>query len=388
MARITYMENQKNHWKAEISVTKFGVRKRRNKSFRLKRDAKAWAAKMEVQKHKGVNYINADMKFPKYFDMRFKRVKAAQVAEPTRRTYEYTSAKVSAYFQNVTVGAVSRENLQGFFNQLHLAKASMVKMLIHIRACLDDAVLEGTIYRNPARRIIRLDYDNLKTKDKADKIMSDVEYHKVRDYLMTQEILLFNVNRVVLMVIVQTGLRVGEALALRYDDIDFDKYTLTVDESYESRDGIIKDPKTEAGFRVIPITKQLAQRLASWQKYQAKELKARGIDNSDNFVMMGMHGLPMDTNVNRSFEQLQTKLHITNHYSTHMLRHTLASNLIKKGINIEYVARFLGHSSADITRNYYVGIQKEDVQMYDQRVLAMLAGKAYTPDINAVAKLA
>ena len=104
---------------------------------------------------------------------------------------------------------------------------------------------------------------------------------------------------------------------------------------------------------------------------------------------MGMHGkLPVDSNVNKSFDQLQKKLGLSHRYSTHMLRHTLASNLIKQGVNIEYVSRFLGHSNADITRDYYVGISDEDMDMYNQRVLDMLAGKSADADDGATAKLA
>lgn len=389
MARISYIENQKKHWKAEVSVTKFGIRKRRNKSFTLKRDAKRWATEMEMQKIKGVNFINADLYLPVYFDLWFKKYKFKKVTEPTKRTYQYTASKLKLYFSETKVRDVSRHNLQLFFNQLGLSKASMLKMLMQIRACLDDAVNEGTIYRNPARRTIRLDYDYNKTKQKQDKIMSIEEYHIVRDYLLNQSFQLWNVNRVVLMIISQTGLRVGEALALRYSDVDCVNKTLAVDESYESRDGVIKEPKTNAGYRVIPITDQLIEKINEWHVIQDKQLKARGISNDDGFVMMEMHGkLPVDVNVNKSFEQLQKKLGLSRRYSTHMLRHTLASNLIKQGVNIEYVSRFLGHSNADITRDYYVGISDEDMDMYNQRVVDMLTDDSRDHDDDRISKLA
>lgn len=389
MARISYIENQKKHWKAEVSVTKFGIRKRRNKSFKLKRDAKRWATEMEMQKIKGVNFINADLNFPVYFELWFKKYKLKKLTEPTKRTYQYTLSKLQRYFSEIKVRDVTRHNLQLFFNQLGLSKASMLKMLMHIRACLDDAVNEGTIYRNPARRTIRLDYDYTKTKQKKDKIMTIEEYRLVRDFLLNQEFQLWNVNRVALMVISQTGLRIGEALALRYGDVDHTRKTLTVDESYESRDGIVKEPKTNAGYRVIPISDRLIGKIDEWHNIQHKQLKARGIANDGNFIMMGMHGkLPVDSNVNKSFDQLQKKLGLSNRYSTHMLRHTLASNLIKQGVNIEYVSRFLGHSNADITRDYYVGISDEDMGMYNQRVLDMLAGKSADADDGGTAKLA
>ena len=151
----------------------------------------------------------------------------------------------------------------------------------------------------------------------------------------------------------------------------------------------MKEPKTNEGYRVIPISDRLIGKIDEWHNIQDKQLKARGIANDGNFLMMGMHGkLPVDSNVNKSFDQLQKNLGLSHRYSTHMLRHTLASNLIKQGVNIEYVSRFLGHSNADITRDYYVGISDEDMDMYNQRVLDILAGKSADVDDGATAKLA
>lgn len=79
-----------------------------------------------------------------------------------------------------------------------------------------------------------------------------------------------HVNWMALMIISQTALRAGECLALKYDD--FEHNTIRVDESWDSIDQILKEPKTKHANRPIPIPAQAMTVIHRWITYHRQEL--------------------------------------------------------------------------------------------------------------------
>lgn len=122
--------------------------------------------------------------------------------------------------ENIKMADLSRDRIQNIFNGLGLAHETARKDLNHLRTCLRDAYNDGVINRNPASGTIRIVADPQRTKSDDCKFMSVKDFRKVQTFLMNYDYRLSDVNRMVLMVISQTTLRVGEALALRHDDIN------------------------------------------------------------------------------------------------------------------------------------------------------------------------
>ena len=145
-----------------------------------------------------------------------------------------------------------------------------------------------------------------------------------------------------------TGLRIGELLALEWDDIDFSKAELKV--SKTCHDGRNKDgkfgritelPKTTNSRRTIAIPKQLLPLL--------REMKKK---SKSNLVISGEKPLFVRS-YQRSFELLLNKLGIPRH-GFHTLRHTFATRAIECGVDVKTLSETLGHKNASITLNRYV----------------------------------
>lgn len=100
--------------------------------------------------------------------------------------------------------------------------------------------------------------------------------------------------------VLQTGLRTGELVGLKWEDIDFSKRTITIRRTMEFRYGVDKDfrigePKSKSGNRVIPMTQE-AYDILIVKKNELKESKVRNIAYSD-FVFVNQNGIPITNSI-------------------------------------------------------------------------------------------
>lgn len=109
--------------------------------------------------------------------------------------------------------------------------------------------------------------------------------------------------------------------------------------------------------------------------YHREELFKRGISNPDRLLMLNHRGeLPRAVNINKSYRQIQLKLGIETSFSTHTLRHTLASILISDNkVSISYISKFLGHSNEILTRRYYIGLIPDKVHEEQEKTVRVIA---------------
>lgn len=144
-----------------------------------------------------------------------------------------------------------------------------------------------------------------------------------------------------------TGLRIGELLALTWDDIDFGKGLLFVSKTcHDGNDGInhiriIDSPKTVHSRRVIPLPKQILSLLKGVKKRSECEYIVAD-DDKPVFVR----------SYQRTFEFLLKKLNIP-HKGFHSLRHTFATRAMECGMDVKTLSELLGHKNATITLNRY-----------------------------------
>ncbi len=147
-----------------------------------------------------------------------------------------------------------------------------------------------------------------------------------------------------ILLILYTGLRIGELLALEWSDIDLVAGTLTVSKTaYDSKEGrMTASPKTASSHRTIPIPRQLLPLL--------KEMKKK----SKTVYVIESRGKPVGVrSYQRSFELLLKKLSIP-HRGIHSLRHTFATRAIECGMDVKTLSEILGHKNATVTLNRYV----------------------------------
>jgi integrase len=153
------------------------------------------------------------------------------------------------------------------------------------------------------------------------------------------------------------GLRIGEALGLRWNDIDLNAKTLTVNNQLQRIDGVPKlvEPKSSRGRRVVALPTFAVSALQDHRKRQEEIDRGtageRWIDTG--FVFTSELGSPLDdSNVRRVLRGLLEKANLP-HMRFHDLRHTCASLLLAQKVAPRVVMEILGHSQISLTMNTY-----------------------------------
>ena len=169
------------------------------------------------------------------------------------------------------------------------------------------------------------------------------------------------------LVALATGMRRGEILALRWSDIDFKANSLRVERSLEeTRAGLrFKSPKTRKGRRTISLPSSVIEPLSRARKAQLETRLALGLGKPDaeTLVFSLADGSPRSPdNLSRDWRMAVKALKLPT-VMFHALRHSHASALIAKGLDVLTVSRRLGHGSAAVTLNVYAHMfEKTDEQ--------------------------
>lgn len=152
------------------------------------------------------------------------------------------------------------------------------------------------------------------------------------------------------------GLRQGEALGLRWDDVDLVSGALHVRHSLQRIGGTLTlvEPKTDRSNRVVPIPASLSARLSEHRERQTVEReRAANLWSETDHVFTTVLGQPLDgSSVTHRFQKLLAAAGLR-HQRFHDLRHACASLLLAQGVPARVVMEILGHSTVTLTLNTY-----------------------------------
>lgn len=152
------------------------------------------------------------------------------------------------------------------------------------------------------------------------------------------------------LVLARAGLRIGEALALRWDAVDLAARTLAVERTWSA--GALGPPK-RGGARTVDVSRQLWATLR-WLDRERRQQARRTNRLPVPWVFPSRAGRPLDyARVRHAFAEAVRRAGLPGRLTLHSLRHTYASLLLAEGRSPAYVQRQLGHASIALTVDTY-----------------------------------
>ena len=249
---------------------------------------------------------------------------------------------IDCYFGNMYITEITKRdilNWQAKLDNQGYSYKYKSKIRGYVSVMLEYAVKYFDLPTNVIKQV-----DNFKnnTVKKEMQVWSFEEFKKFINLVDEQ------IYKALFLTLYFTGCRKGEALALTWNDIDFDSSTLNINKSLTRKSVdtayAITTPKNNSSIRKILIPDILIQAFKNIQKY--------GI-GSDQLIFSDNNGYPLAENtITRKFKHYTTLARIKQ-IRIHDLRHSHASLLISQGESIVMVAKRLGHANIEQTLNTY-----------------------------------
>ena len=270
---------------------------------------------------------------------------------------------VDVFFDDVK--DISQENVVAFRESLEAKKLSsksikdilvvlrmLVKFLIRKRILTSDSLMWEISLKNSRDEI---------------EILSKTSFKKLHTFLLAN----FSFSNLGILIVMNTGLRIGEICALKWEDIDLVDSKILVSKTlqrvYDRKEKtskiIIDTPKTISSKREIPISSEIVRLV--------KPLK-RVVNNS--FFVISNSNRPFEP---RTYREIFKKILLENDLPVvkfHSLRHTFATRCVEANSNYKTISSILGHSNVVTTMNLYVHPNNEEKKQCIERMLKKTLG--------------
>lgn len=344
-----YKNESTGKWEFVFDYYAQGKRKQvRRRGFKTKRDATDELIRLqkEVQDDE---YINANKKtvgeFVQYWLNNVRKLECEATSFYNNELYFKNHIKPR--IGNIKIQELSPMRCQEFVNDMHnqgYARNTIDRVCTMLKLAFDKAIEYKLIKNNPMRTV------TLPKRVKSQVNVWTVE--QVNHFLtVTKNRRYFCAYALALL----TGMRQGEILGLRWQDINFDKKEISVCQTLTHYGKEIKNgAKTVSGVRTISISDSLVSILKrQHEKYLEFKSKTAVFVDMDLVIYNLKNGkniFPGNLTRNYINDVKRAKLP---HIRFHDLRHTHATMLVQENVNVKVISDRLGHSKVGITLDIY-----------------------------------
>lgn len=358
---MTVRKEKNGTWTVDISDGFHPITQKRIRVVR--KGSKTKKEALELEQHLRI----VDLKEKRFdflitTDMLFELLEEEDIQNNRKISYLSTQKNnyerhIKPYFQDVNLNKLSYENIFEFREYLktkpkkqndnqHLSNNTINKIIILLKKIFDTGVRKSLIDKNPVENMRKLPINK-----KTITFWSVEEFARFRK-LITKEEKSYDLFFTLAFF---TGMRMGEILALNWNDINLLTNTIHVTKTayFLNKRNHINSTKTRAGTRYITINNKLANMLRDWKQEQTTLLK-EFIDDIDNLQVIQSSPISITKNmIDKKFKQILSRNNDIKKIRIHDLRHSHASLLINQGEDYLVVKERLGHASITTTIDTY-----------------------------------
>jgi integrase/recombinase XerD len=176
--------------------------------------------------------------------------------------------------------------------------------------------------------------------EKQVEVYSDKEVERILFYIQNEE-KVSKRNKVIVMLLLYTGVRVSELCSIKIKNIDLLNYS-------------IKIYGKGGKFREVPLKFDVADAIKEY-------ISERDNNSKDSeYLVIGQRGALRRDAINTMLERLTEEIGMINKLKPHTFRHTFCTRLINRGVPISTVSKLAGHSSVDTTMTFYINTSREE----------------------------
>lgn len=350
------IHQQKDGYYCARYVDRFG--KRKAKRFVKLQECRQWFADATyIDEHSDLGQA-AEMTVDAWFEY-WIGIKKQTVRYNTVRNYaERYHANIQPVIGNKLLNEIKPLHCQKIMSDMAdkgYKTSTIYQTRIALFNMLEFAKENDVILSNPCKKSVKSDIG--KPSGKKEALTIDVQ-RKFLEHIKGNSY--ENQYRFVL----QTGLRTGELIGLKWSDIDFKKRILKVERSMEYRYKVgewrVGEPKSKSGYRTIPLTEE-AIRILKEQKRKNSSIDIISMEWADIVFLCGKGTPVKNSTYDSNLFKICDKAGI-DRFSMHVLRHTFATRCIEAKMLPKTLQKIMGHSNIGITMNLYVHITEDEKQ--------------------------
>ena len=313
----------------------------------------------EFERHcKGYAQLNENMRFSELAEWYFENYAPEELKPTTVLNYESQYRNhIAPILGNKKLKDITTPMLTEFLKVLgkehHLNPISVRKVYIVVQSIYRRALQQGFTRENPCQNVI------IQQKRDSGKRYSLSEeetkrfLHLIRDTPWDEDV------KRILIVLLFTGMRIGECLGLAWEDIDFEEMTITINHNLTDIGGKHKlgSPKTESSRRVIGMSEVLASIFREQKAYIDKMSAAIGkkFEHPEMVFTSALGNYRDRCSVYHSLKRFTKGTEFEN-LTLHQLRHCNATLLLNSGVDLKIVSEHLGHCDIGVTANIYADV--------------------------------
>ena len=267
-------------------------------------------------------------------------------------------------WQHTSMTDIRTIDVENWLRSLRLARGTKAKIRKTFNLLFNHAIRWEFAGRNPISGPVRgSGVRQSEKRERISEVLTAEEFRKLEAALRPRE-------RVLICLALSLGLRRGELAALQWQDIDFERLTITVKHSLV--DQVVGPTKTEASLRPLPVDPRIATLLLRWRsisKYADSQDYVFATNANRAGRKRGKQPVWLAKIMQYRIQPTARAVGIAKTIGWHTLRHSLATSLLRNGEEIKVAQELLRHSSARITLDVYAQAVSADKRRAQSKVV-------------------